>query len=115
MGEIRSALQSFADNAPNVEAVKQKLERWDRTIQFSLEGEDPFHMQFRDGSVTFHDGVAERPNVTFRAKAEVFRKIMSGELDRMKAFMTRQLLVEGSLSDAMRFSEISDLIRRSTS
>ncbi len=71
---------------------------WDRVIQFSLDGEDPFHLIFSNGGVTFSDGAHEKPDLVLKEEEDVFYRLMTGELDGMRAFM----LSSSSLTDQLR-------------
>jgi putative sterol carrier protein len=59
------------------------------------------------------DGTHEKPDVTLRGAEDVFYKLMTGELDRIRAFMLGQFKFDGSLKDAARFADIGDAVRGS--
>jgi len=86
---------------------------WDRVVQFSLTGEDPFYLTFSKGTVTISDGTDEKPDLTLKGTEDVFYKLMTGEVDRMRALMLGQFKFDGSLKDAARFADIGDAVRRS--
>jgi putative sterol carrier protein len=113
VGEVKEGLRYFAEKANDVSEAKNLMNGWNRVLQFSLDGEDQFHLKFSDGSVSFCEGIHAQPDMTVTGAADVFYKVMNGELDRMKAFMTGQIKFNGSLKDAAMFGEIGDVVRRS--
>jgi len=86
---------------------------WDKVAQFRLDGEDPFYLSFSNGAVAFSEGIHSKPDVTLRGAEDVLYKLMTGELDPMKAFMLGQFKFDGSLKDAVKIADIGDIVRRS--
>jgi putative sterol carrier protein len=86
---------------------------WDRVVQFRLDGEEPFYLTFSSGAVTFSDGTHGNPDLTLKGAEDVFYKLMTGELDRIKAFMLAQFKFDGLLKDAAKFADIGDVVRKS--
>lgn len=68
--------------------------------QFEVSGEENFvaHLAIADGTCTYHDGPAAKPNLVIKTPADVWLKISRGELDGQKAFMSGQYKAEGDFS-----------------
>ena len=89
------------------------MDGWDKVVQFSLDGEDPFYLAFSGGVVAFSDGTYGKPDLTLKGAEDVFYRLMTGELDRIKAFMLGQFKFDGQLKDAAKFADIGDAVRKS--
>ena len=113
MGRVKEGWRYFAEQANELPNAREMMHEWDRVVQFSLSGEDPFYLTFSKGTVTISDGTHEKPDLTLEGAEDVFYKLMTGELDLMRAFMLGQFRFDGSLRDAARFAQIGDTVRRS--
>ena len=101
------------EQAKELPNVKQMTSGWDRVVQFRLEGEDPFYLTIANQNVTFSDGEHPKPDLILKAKQDVIYRMMTGELDPMKAFMLEQIKFEGSLKDAAKFTDLGNAVRKS--
>lgn len=72
---------------------------YDGTVKFVIEGEGAILLD-RSG-LRAGDGPAE---VTLRATAEVFQRILEGDLNPMNAFPSKRLTIDGSMGAAMKFA-----------
>jgi len=113
LGRVKEGWRYFAEQATELPNVREMMHEWDRVVQFSLSGEDPFYLTFSKGTVTISDGTHEKPDLTLKGAEDVFYKLMTGELDLMRAFMLEQFKFDGALRDAARFAEIGDAVRGS--
>lgn len=81
--------------------AKVKETGFDRSVKFVINGE---------GEVTVANGAAkiadEDAELTLTADADVFEKILDGELSGASAFMTNQLSVDGDMGLAMQLGTI---------
>jgi len=112
MGRVKDGWRYFAEHANEVPKARELMNRWDKTVQFSLDGEDPFYLTFYNGTVSLSEGTHAKPDVTMKGKEDVFYRLMTGELDRMRAFILGRFKFEGSLKDAARFGDIGDAVRK---
>jgi len=85
---------------------------WDRIVQFNIIGETPFYLTFASGKIVLSDGLHEKPDLTLKGAEDVFYRLMTGELDGMKAFMLGQFKFEGQLKDAAKFAQIGETVRK---
>ncbi len=113
LGRVKEGWRYFAERANQLPKAREIMNGWDRVVQFNLDGEAPFYLTFSRGAVLFSDGTHEKPDLTMKGAEDVFYRLMTGELDRMKAFMLGQFKFEGSLKDAARFAGIGDAVRKS--
>lgn len=68
--------------------------------QFEVEGGENFvaHLTIADGTCTYHEGPAAKPDLVIKTPADVWLKISRGELGGQKAFMAGQYKAEGDFS-----------------
>ncbi|MEB3860517.1 MAG: SCP2 sterol-binding domain-containing protein [Desulfurococcales archaeon] len=93
------------------ERAKEKLPEvgsWNKVYQFIVEDDGEFYVEISRGEARIVEGRHESPIATIQARREVLEKILSGELDAMKAFMTRQLRITGNVFDTMNLKKIID-------
>ena len=113
MGKVKDGWRYFAEHANHIPKAREMMNGWNRIVQFSLDGEDPFYLDFSGAAVMLHDGTHGKPDLTLKGTNEIFYKLMTGKLDRMKAILLRQISFHGSVKDAVRFADIGDEVRRS--
>lgn len=112
MSRVKDILVQLVEKANSLPKVREMMSDWSSVVQFEMEGEAPLYLSFENGVASLHEGVHQSPKVTLKAKEETMYKIFSGELDSTKAYFTRQLHVSGSLSDAMKFGQVGEAVRR---
>lgn len=113
MGRVKDGWRYFTERANELPKIREMMAGWDRAVQFNLSGEDPFYLTFSSGAVAFSDGAHEKPDLTLKGTEGVFYKLMTGELDPIKAFMLGQYKFDGSLKDAAKFADIGEAVRAS--
>jgi putative sterol carrier protein len=76
--------------------------------QFEISGPEEFvaHVNIADGTCTYVDGPAEKPNVVVKSPADVWLGVSKGELDGQQAFMSGRYQVEGDLMLLMRLKSL---------
>lgn len=80
---------------------------WNKVYQFNIEGSQ-FYIQIKDGKAEIAEGTHPSPIATLSMSKETLRKILSGELDAMRAFMTRQMTITGNVFDTVNLKKIID-------
>ena len=78
------------------------------TYQFEVSGAEDFvaHLKIENKAATFHEGPADKPNVTIKTPADVWLSIARGELDGAQAFMSGKYKVEGDLGLLMKMESL---------
>ena len=61
---------------------------------------------FPKGPATFHEGPANKPNLTIKTPADVWLKISRGELNGQQAFMNGRYKVEGDMNLLLRMKHL---------
>jgi len=112
MSRVKDILVRLVERANSLPEIKDMTSDWICTIQFDVEGEIPLYLSFENGVTSLHEGTHQSPKVTLKAKEETVYKLLLGELDSIKAYFTRQLHVSGSLSDAIKFEQIGEAVRK---
>lgn len=96
------------------EKAKERLPEassWSDVFQFVVKdesGEQKFYIEFKGGELKIEEGEHPNPTATLTATREVMEKILSGELDAMRAFMTRQLQITGNVIKTMNLKKLID-------
>jgi putative sterol carrier protein len=64
------------------------------------------HLRIAGGACTFHEGPADKPDLTLKTPADVWLKISKGELNGQQAFMDRRYQVEGDLNLLLKMNRL---------
>lgn len=80
-------------------------------VQFHLTGPggSDWYVVSDKGKGTRHEGTVENPDATLTASAEDWKAIQSGELDRIQAFMSGKMKIEG---DTTLMLQLEDMISK---
>ncbi|MFP3265283.1 MAG: SCP2 sterol-binding domain-containing protein [Acidilobus sp.] len=105
MGDVKGMLQQLFSRA--TEQVPE-IKSWDKVYQFSVSGLGDFYIEIKNGSMKVVEGRHPSPIATLSASQEVFEKIMSGQLDAMKAFLGGQLKITGNVLDTVNLKRLID-------
>jgi len=94
------------------EKAKEKMPEiasWNKVYQFIVEdtGEE-FYVEISNGTLKVEKGKHPKPIATLTLKSDTLMKILSGELDAMKAFMMRQIKITGNVLDTMNLKKLLD-------
>ena len=114
MGRVMDGYKQMAEKANEVAEAKGAMTGWNKVIQFIVEGEGDFYLQFENDTATFHEGKHEKPDVTLKGKEEIFYKMLTRELDQTRAYFAKQYTIEGSMADAMKFGRIGTAVAKAT-
>lgn len=106
-------IRAFAWMANRNEKAKSLI-RSDRTIQLEVEGEDPICILLSQNKVSYQRGRVDKPSVILRTTRENMVKMLSGELRQEEAFTFKKVEVSGSITDAMRFNQITQAVMPSS-
>jgi putative sterol carrier protein len=80
---------------------------WNKVYQFIVDGQE-FYMVISGGRLEIREGRHPNPIATLSMSKDVLARILSGELDAMKAFMTRQLTITGNVFDTVNLKRVID-------
>ena len=76
--------------------------------QFEINGDENFtaHLKISKQTCSYHEGLADNPDVTIKTPGDVWMAISRGELDGQQAFMSGRYQVEGDLSLLMKLRSL---------
>lgn len=76
----------------------------DANVQFLLSGNQAanYVLEIKEQKCTFSEGLVEKPNLTLKGDTHVVIKILSGEMDGMKAYLMGKIKLIGNISLAMK-------------
>jgi len=78
-----------------------------RTIQVEVTDGGTYHFVLEDSRVgPLQKGGVTSPDIRVSANGETFVKLYKGELRAMKAFATKQIRINASLEDMLRFRKL---------
>ncbi len=86
-----------------------EIKSWNKVYQFIVEGVGEFYVEISNGELKVVEGKHPSPIATLSADKETLDKILSGELDAMKAFMLRKIKITGNVLDTMNLKKLIDL------
>jgi putative sterol carrier protein len=112
MGKVADGYKQFVELANKNAEAKGVMTGWDRVVQFIISGDDNFYIETKGGVASFNLGVHKSPQVTLKGPADVFGKMLTGELDQTRAYFAKQYTIEGSMSDAMKFGRIGTALAK---
>lgn len=87
---------------------KDKAKGINAKIQFSLSGDQggEWGMEIKDQECVVNEEKIEKPNLTLKSDAILATKILSGEVEGMRAYMMGKLKLFGDLSLAMKLASL---------
>jgi putative sterol carrier protein len=94
------------------EKAKEKMPdiaTWNKVYQLVVSGVGEFYIEISGGQLKVEKGRHPNPIATLQTDEETLSKILSGELDAMRAFMTRKLTITGNVIDTVNLKRIIDL------
>jgi putative sterol carrier protein len=80
---------------------------WNKVYQFVIDGQE-FYVEISGGHLDIKEGRHPSPIATLSMSRDVLARILSGELDAMRAFMTRQMTITGNVFDTVNLKKIID-------
>lgn len=114
MGRVTEGYRAVVKRTNEVAEAKSLMVGWNKIIQFVVEGEGEFYIKFENGAASFYEGKHEKPDVTLKGSEETFYKMLTRELDATKAYFTRKYIIEGSMTDAMKFGRLGTILAKAT-
>ncbi|NWF54990.1 MAG: NAD(P)H-dependent oxidoreductase [Syntrophaceae bacterium] len=95
------AMMPLAFNAAAAEGLSA-------VYQFEVQGDETFvaHLRISEGACTFHEGPADKPNLTIKTPADVWLKISRGEISGPQAFLDGRYKVEGDMNLLLKMNRL---------
>lgn len=95
---MANEIRDFLARIPNPFQL-ENLEDTKALVQFTIDGEGggEWVADIHDNNCEIKEGSTEDPDLSIKAKAEEAKKLIAGELDPMKAYMTGKVKVIGNL------------------
>ena len=100
-----ASVQEFFETLPSV-ADTSKTEGMNNSYGFDIEGAGQWTVTVSDGSVSVADGIDDGADVTISASQEVFGKIIAGEQNATRAYMTGKVKLKGDMGAAMKLQKL---------
>lgn len=87
-----------ADASKGVQAIFQ--------FDISGDGGGCWHVVVDDGSMQTHDGPHDSPSATVSSSADNYLKICNGDMNGLRAVMTRKMKIDGNLVIARKMQKM---------
>ncbi|MGA3109930.1 MAG: SCP2 sterol-binding domain-containing protein [Candidatus Bathyarchaeia archaeon] len=88
--------------------VKNQIASWNRTVQFTLSGEDPFYVTFSDKRMSYSSGKATTADLEFVSESKDFLDVMMGRTRFDQGFPNGIFTIKGSITDAVRLMRVAE-------
>ena len=115
MGEAKDMVKKLVEEANKTDDAKATLKGFaGKVIGFEVEEEDPKTMGIKvgdDGSATFVEGDIGATVFTIVADGEYWVKVMKGEEDVMKGFMSKKYSIKGNMMQATKLQSLFKIIK----
>ena len=97
----------------NIEAaVIAEFREWGKVVQLNLD-EEFFFIDFGNiqGNFSIQAGTHHSPNFTISSSLDSLLQIFKGELEALEAVVQSLVSIQGSITDALEFSELISQIK----
>jgi putative sterol carrier protein len=101
------SVQGYFDTLPE-RFVASASEGLDAVFQFEISGDEggTWHVHVKDGALEIFEGAHENPSAKILAKDQDYLKICNGEMNGLRAVMTRKMKIEGNLVLARKMQNL---------
>lgn len=110
MSTVKEVMQSLPDLFK-----PEKAKGWNRVILFDLQGQEPsqWTLIVQDGTATVEEGQTREPKLVITGNSEHIVQMFTGEVPPMKLVNTKLLKMKGPMMDAIAFSGLWNLPKKS--
>lgn len=107
MKEILEQLSAkINDKLSNDEKYRKKLNGVTKTFLVEFDGKDYFNFKLENGKISpIEEGKVEA-DVNVTVSSDIFRKILSKEIDALSAYFEKKIQVKASLMDKLLLTEL---------
>jgi putative sterol carrier protein len=104
---LRDVIDRFNRKVDEDPKLAGELAGLRRTIQVDVTDGETYHFVLENSRVgPLQKGGATGPDIRISASAETFAKLYKGELRAMKALATKQIRINASFEDMLRFRRL---------
>lgn len=89
-------------------AAGKQLANWNKTIQFTLTGEDPFYVTFTDNRMDYNPGRASTADLELVSRSKDFLDVITGKTKFDQGFSNGTYTIHGSITDAVRLMRVAE-------
>jgi hypothetical protein len=90
-------------------AATNQLTSWNKTVQFTLSGEEPFYVTIIDNRMNYNSGKVDSADLEFVSTSKDFFGVMIGKTKFDQGFSKGTYSVHGSITDAVRLMRIAEV------
>lgn len=108
--DLPAVFDAFTYLGNQIDDIQDEVEGWNCVVEFDLTGLGTYWVAFEDQ--VFFNGVGKSQNADLRLilAAESAAQIFIGEKDAEAALNAGELKIDGDLPNAIRFSELLELV-----
>ncbi len=111
LADIPRYLNIIKEVAKESEDIQDEIDGWIKTVQFKVKDKLDAWITFDNGEVDVAIGKKENADVTLIMDEAGAIGLFSGKIDGSTAYMAGTLRVVGPLPDAVKFNQVSQIIR----
>ncbi|MHA1372491.1 MAG: SCP2 sterol-binding domain-containing protein [Promethearchaeota archaeon] len=111
VADIPKYLDLIKQVANSSEDIQEEIEDWDCVIQFNVIDELKAYVIVKDGKLDIGVGEHDNPTITLMMSGPTAIGLFSGEIDGTSAYMAGEITIDGPLPEAIKFNNISGMIR----
>ena len=110
-GLIMSDADTIIDTVNNIlnkldSNIVLKLNEWGKIVQLSIDEKD-FFIDFKENmNLKLKNGSIEHYDFKLITSSSIFNQIINNEINPVEAVVSGEVTIDGSLTDALEFSEI---------
>jgi putative sterol carrier protein len=100
---LRETIAKFNRKVDEDPKLAEELRGIRKTVQVEVTDGEWYHFVLENSKVSeLVKGAGQNPDVRIIASADTLKKLYSGELRPMKAYVTKQVQIKGSIEDLLR-------------
>ena len=100
--DLLNALEKWAQKVDDPK-YKEKFKDYNKTLMFVFKDQSfNLLMIFKDQTCKLEEGTVENPSIVITSASNVILGIANGEINPIKAFLTRKLKAKGSRKDLLK-------------
>nr|MDO8085224.1 SCP2 sterol-binding domain-containing protein [Candidatus Sigynarchaeum springense] len=111
VNDIPKYLTVIKEVAKESDEIQDEIDGWVKTIQFIVTDKLDAWISFDNGEVEVVIGKKENADVTLQMDEATAVGLFAGRVDGASAYMAGNLKVVGPLPDAIKFNNVSQIIR----
>lgn len=112
MGKCSKAISLASEYMNSSKGIQESLKEFSCTIQFYLQGEEPFALKLQDGKAKFLKYEIKDADVQIYADSDTFFDIIIGKINPDQAYLYGTVEIKGSIMYAVVLKHVGEVMRK---